>query len=157
MESTSHMENSNSSACASYHSYSINVHMGCLFSQLFCSFCATFSLNFFMSVSQGNRIGHIQLGFPGLVNFGTFGTVIYIILSTTNACLISHCVCVLLYCLQEEGTLWNAYHLIIFLIMGVVGGLLGALFNSLNITLSEYRMKYLHRRKRIWQYVNHQI
>ena len=43
--------------------------------QLFCSFCATFSLNFFMSVSQGNRIGHIQLGSPGLVNFGTFGTV----------------------------------------------------------------------------------
>ena len=58
-----------------------------------------------------------------------------------------------MYCLQEEGTLWNAYHLFIFLLMGVVGGLLGALFNSLNITLSRYRMKYLHRRRRIWQYV----
>jgi hypothetical protein len=37
--------------------------------------------------------------------------------------------------------------------MGAVGGLLGALFNSLNITLARYRLKYLHRRKRIWQYV----
>ena len=46
-----------------------------LYTQLFCSFCATFSLNFLMSVSQGNKIGHIQLGSPGLVNFGTFGTV----------------------------------------------------------------------------------
>ena len=55
--------------------------------------------------------------------------------------------------LQEEGTLWNAYHLIIFMIMGAVGGLLGALFNSLNINLSKYRMKFLHRRGRIWKYV----
>ena len=43
--------------------------------QLFCSFCATFSLDFFISVSRGSRIGHIQLGSPGLVNFGTFGSV----------------------------------------------------------------------------------
>lgn len=37
--------------------------------------------------------------------------------------------------------------------MGVVGGLLGALFNSLNVSLARYRLKYLHRRRRIWQYV----
>ena len=53
--------------------------------------------------------------------------------------------------LQDEGTVWNAYHLFVFLLMGIVGGMLGALFNSLNIKLSEYRMKYLHRRRRIWQ------
>jgi hypothetical protein len=134
-----------------------------LFTQLFCSFCATFSLNFFMSVSQGNRIGHIQLGSPGLVNFGTFGTVSWLSsLATHNNIIIlcyamwvyhGMCVCIAIACLQEEGTLWNAYHLFIFLLMGAVGGLLGALFNSLNITLARYRLKYLHRRKRIWQYV----
>ena len=37
--------------------------------------------------------------------------------------------------------------------MGAVGGLLGALFNSLNINLSKYRMRFLHRRGRIWKYV----
>lgn len=124
-----------------------------LYTQLFCSFCATFSLNFFMSVSQGNRIGHIQLGSPGLVNFGTFGTVSQfchkycIIIILWHMCILHN------YCLQEEGTLWNAYHLFIFLLMGVVGGLLGALFNSLNVSLARYRLKYLHRRRRIWQYV----
>ena len=117
--------------------------------QLFCSFCATFSLNFFMSVSQGNRIGHIQLGSPGLVNFGTFGTVCMVLILQ---CILRAILCID-KCLQEEGTLWNAYHLFIFILMGVVGGLLGALFNSLNISLSRYRLKYLHRRRRIWQYV----
>jgi len=30
--------------------------------------------------------------------------------------------------------------------MGAVGGLLGAIFNSLNISLTKYRMKYLFKR-----------
>ena len=55
--------------------------------------------------------------------------------------------------LQDAGTLWNAYHLLIFVVMGAIGGLLGALFNSLNITVYKYRMKYLHRRGRIWRSV----
>ena len=37
-----------------------------------------------MSVSQGNKIGHIQLGSPGLVNFGSFGSVSVIILIAKN-------------------------------------------------------------------------
>lgn len=63
-----------------------------------------------------------------------------------------------IYCgvyLQDEGRLWNTYHLIIFIAMGAVGGLLGALFNSLNINLTKYRMKYMSQRvnKRMWRYV----
>ena len=52
---------------------------------------------------------------------------------------------------QDENKQWAAYHLIIFMLMGAVGGLLGALFNSLNINLSKYRMKHLFRRNRIWR------
>ena len=54
---------------------------------------------------------------------------------------------------QEEKRLWNAYHLIIFIIMGVGGGLFGALFNSINARITEYRMKYLLRRHRLWRCV----
>lgn len=55
---------------------------------------------------------------------------------------------------EQEKHLWNAYHLIIFIAMGAVGGLLGALFNDLNINLTTYRMKYLYKRSqsKIWRY-----
>ena len=43
--------------------------------QLFCSFCATFTLHIFASLSEGGRFGYLKLGSPGLVDFGTFGTV----------------------------------------------------------------------------------
>ena len=52
---------------------------------------------------------------------------------------------------QDEDKLWNTYHLIIFMLMGAMGGLLGALFNSLNINLTKYRMKHLHRRHKLWR------
>ena len=39
-----------------------------------------------MSVSQGNKIGHIQLGSPGLVNFGSFGSVSVVILIAKTTC-----------------------------------------------------------------------
>lgn len=37
--------------------------------------------------------------------------------------------------------------------MGAVGGLLGALFNSINTQITIYRLKYLIRRKRLWRSV----
>ena len=54
---------------------------------------------------------------------------------------------------QDENKLWNGYHLIVFMMMGAVGGLMGALFNSLNVNLTKYRMNHLHRRHAIWRYV----
>ena len=43
--------------------------------QLFYSFCATFTLNLFLSLSKGDKFGYLKLGSPGLVDFGTFGFV----------------------------------------------------------------------------------
>ena len=116
--------------------------------QLFCSFCATFTLNLLISVSHGDTFGHIRLGSPGLVDFGTFGSVR---LNDLPIASIRNTVSTYTH-LQDAGTLWNAYHLLIFVVMGAIGGLLGALFNSLNITLYRYRMKYLHQRGKIWRY-----
>ena len=45
------------------------------FVQLFCSSCAAFTLNFFLSLSNGKDFGFLSFGTPGLVDFGTFGTV----------------------------------------------------------------------------------
>ena len=82
MEPSSHLENGNrlmlssESPLVTLQKLSNSFLISLFFHlQLFCSFCATFSLNFFMSISRGSRIGHIQLGSPGLVNFGTFGSV----------------------------------------------------------------------------------
>ena len=41
--------------------------------QLFCSFCATFTLNLLLSLIDGDRFGFLKLGSPGLVDFGIFG------------------------------------------------------------------------------------
>ena len=43
--------------------------------QLFCSSCAAFTLNFFLSLSNGKDFGFLSFGTPGLVDFGVFGTV----------------------------------------------------------------------------------
>lgn len=54
-----------------------------------------------------------DLAYPGLINFGRF-----------------------------EGT-YVPHDLLIFFAMGIIGGLLGALFNSLNIRLTKVRQKYV--------------
>lgn len=40
--------------------------------------------------------------------------------------------------------LWTAVDLAFFIMMGVVGGLLGALFNCMNRSLAKYRIRHIH-------------
>ncbi|XP_034091839.1 chloride transport protein 6 [Gymnodraco acuticeps] len=87
---------------------------------LFCSMSATFTLNFFRSGINFNKWGSFQL--PGLLNFGEFK------------------------CPDEDKNchLWTVVDLAFFVLMGVVGGLLGALFNCMNKTLAKYRIRNIH-------------
>uniref|UniRef100_A0A665UMD7 Chloride channel protein n=1 Tax=Echeneis naucrates TaxID=173247 RepID=A0A665UMD7_ECHNA len=88
--------------------------------RLFCSMSATFTLNFFRSGINFNKWGSFQL--PGLLNFGEFK------------------------CSEEDKNchLWTAVDLAFFVLMGVVGGLLGALFNCMNKCLAKYRIRHIH-------------
>ncbi|PKU38735.1 hypothetical protein llap_10967 [Limosa lapponica baueri] len=88
--------------------------------QLFCSMAATFTLNFFRSGIQFGSWGSFQL--PGLLNFGEF------------KCSES----------DKKCHLWTAVDLGFFILMGIVGGLLGATFNCLNKRLAKYRMRNVH-------------
>ncbi|XP_054652776.1 H(+)/Cl(-) exchange transporter 6 isoform X2 [Dunckerocampus dactyliophorus] len=87
---------------------------------LFCSMSATFTLNFFRSGINFNKWGSFQL--PGLLNFGEFK------------------------CPDGDKNchLWTAVDLAFFVLMGIVGGLLGALFNCMNRNLAKYRMRHIH-------------
>ncbi|KAJ8257688.1 hypothetical protein GJAV_G00188610 [Gymnothorax javanicus] len=91
---------------------------------LFCSMSATFTLNFFRSGINFNKWGSFQL--PGLLNFGEFK------------------------CPEGDKNchLWTAVDLAFFVLMGIVGGLLGALFNCINRRLSKYRMRNVHPKAR---------
>lgn len=44
--------------------------------------------------------------------------------------------------------LWTAVDLAFFVLMGVVGGLLGALFNCINKSLAKYRIRHIHPKAR---------
>ncbi|KAK3090640.1 hypothetical protein FSP39_013333 [Pinctada imbricata] len=55
-----------------------------------------------------------DLSYPGLFNFGSFDT-----------------------------TTYSGIEIPIFIVMGIIGGLLGALFNHINIKLTKYRRKYI--------------
>uniref|UniRef100_A0A3Q4BVB0 Chloride channel protein n=1 Tax=Mola mola TaxID=94237 RepID=A0A3Q4BVB0_MOLML len=87
---------------------------------LFCSMSAAFTLNFFRSAIYFNKWGSFQL--PGLLNFGEFK------------------------CPEGDKSchLWTIVDLAFFILMGVVGGLLGALFNCMNKALAKYRMRHIH-------------
>ncbi|MBN3317962.1 CLCN6 protein, partial [Atractosteus spatula] len=87
---------------------------------LFCSMSATFTLNFFRSGILFNSWGTFQL--PGLLNFGEFKC------SDGN----------------KKCHLWTAVDLAFFVVMGIGGGLLGALFNCMNKRLAKYRMRNVH-------------
>uniref|UniRef100_A0A8D2JJP9 Chloride channel protein n=1 Tax=Varanus komodoensis TaxID=61221 RepID=A0A8D2JJP9_VARKO len=81
----------------------------------FASMISTFTLNSILSIYKGNPW---DLSSPGLINFGRFD-------STKMG-----------YTIQEIP---------IFIFIGVVGGLLGALFNALNYWLTMFRIRYIHR------------
>ncbi|XP_076845067.1 H(+)/Cl(-) exchange transporter 6 [Brachyhypopomus gauderio] len=87
---------------------------------LFCSMSATFTLNFFRSGINYNKWGSFQL--PGLLNFGEF------------KCQDG----------DKQCHLWTAVDLAFFVLMGLVGGLLGAFFNCVNKRLAKYRMRNVH-------------
>lgn len=92
----------------------------------FCSMAATYSLNFFLSGIDTNQWGFFYL--PGLINFGVFK------------------------CSNDTGIgcrLWNIIDLAVFIMMGFIGGLMGALFNVLNKLLTKYRMKHVQKKHKI--------
>ncbi|KAI1896085.1 hypothetical protein AGOR_G00091170 [Albula goreensis] len=81
----------------------------------FASMMSTFTLNFFLSVYHGNAG---DLSNPGLINFGRF---------------------------ESDSVAYNWYEIPIFIGMGALGGILGALFNVLNYWLTIFRIRYIHR------------
>ncbi|KAM3599050.1 uncharacterized protein V6R79_026007 [Siganus canaliculatus] len=83
----------------------------------FASMISTFTLNFFLSIYH-NKPG--DLSNPGLINFGRFET-------------------------DTQSVAYNLYEIPLFIAMGAIGGLLGALFNVLNYWLTIFRIRYVHR------------
>ncbi|KAJ8413568.1 hypothetical protein AAFF_G00080750 [Aldrovandia affinis] len=81
----------------------------------FASMMSTFTLNFFLSIYHG-KTG--DLSNPGLINFGRF---------------------------ESDSVEYNLYEIPIFIVMGALGGVLGALFNVLNYWLTIFRIRYVHR------------
>nr|XP_010595736.1 H(+)/Cl(-) exchange transporter 7 isoform X3 [Loxodonta africana] len=81
----------------------------------FASMISTFTLNFVLSIYHGNIW---DLSSPGLINFGRFDT---------------------------EKMVYTIHEIPIFIAMGVVGGVLGAVFNALNYWLTMFRIRYIHR------------
>ncbi|MEQ2235884.1 H(+)/Cl(-) exchange transporter 7 [Ilyodon furcidens] len=81
----------------------------------FASMISTFTLNFFLSIYH-NKPG--DLSNPGLINFGRF---------------------------ESEAMAYNLYEIPLFIAMGAIGGILGALFNFLNYWLTIFRIRYVHR------------
>ncbi|XP_056263746.1 H(+)/Cl(-) exchange transporter 7 isoform X2 [Pseudoliparis swirei] len=81
----------------------------------FASMISTFTLNFFLSIYNNNPG---DLSNPGLINFGRF---------------------------ESDSVAYNFYEIPLFIIMGAIGGLLGALFNKLNYWLTIFRIRYVHR------------
>ncbi|XP_029432582.1 H(+)/Cl(-) exchange transporter 7-like [Rhinatrema bivittatum] len=82
----------------------------------FASMISTFTLNFVLSI-YNNKPG--DLSYPGLINFGRFDT-------------------------KENG--YDIYEIFIFIGMGAIGGILGAIFNAANYWLTMFRIRYIHRR-----------
>lgn len=84
--------------------------------------CSTITLNLFLSGTP--LVPHARFGEldrPGLIDFGRFYE-------------------------GRSDNLWTFNYLGVFIIMGGIGGLLGAWFNSLNKRLTIYRMKHVFKK-----------
>ncbi|XP_061182131.1 H(+)/Cl(-) exchange transporter 7-like [Saccostrea echinata] len=80
-------------------------------------FFASMMSTFTLNVIQSYIKGHPwDLSYPGLFNFGNFDT-----------------------------TSYSAFELPIFILMGVLGGLFGALFNQFNYVLTKFRRRYINK------------
>ncbi|XP_046582844.1 H(+)/Cl(-) exchange transporter 7-like isoform X1 [Haliotis rubra] len=81
-------------------------------------FFASMTSTFTLNIVQSYVKGHAwDLSSPGLINFGKF-----------------------------DNTQYSGFEIPIFLIMGVIGGLLGALFNQINYKLTVYRMRFIQKK-----------
>lgn len=63
----------------------------------------------------------------------------------------------LFQCANESGIgchLWNALDLIVFIFMGLLGGVFGALFNTVNLLLTKHRMKHVQKKHKAIRYSN---
>ncbi|XP_027796664.2 H(+)/Cl(-) exchange transporter 7 isoform X2 [Marmota flaviventris] len=83
--------------------------------KFFASMVSTFTLNFVLSIYHGNMW---DLSSPGLINFGRF---------------------------DSEKMAYTIHEIPVFIVMGVVGGILGAVFNALNYWVTMFRIRYIHR------------
>uniref|UniRef100_A0A8C4PZB8 Chloride channel protein n=1 Tax=Eptatretus burgeri TaxID=7764 RepID=A0A8C4PZB8_EPTBU len=81
----------------------------------FASVISTFTLNFVLS-GYHSQFG--QLANPGLINFGRF---------------------------EDKNEAYTWFEIPLFLIIGAIGGISGALFNSINYWLTMFRIRYIHR------------
>uniref|UniRef100_A0A8D0B4Y4 Chloride channel protein n=1 Tax=Salvator merianae TaxID=96440 RepID=A0A8D0B4Y4_SALMN len=81
----------------------------------FASMISTFTLNSILSIYKGNPL---DLSSPGLINFGRF---------------------------DSEKMGYTFQEIPIFIFMGMIGGVLGAMFNTLNYWLTMFRIRYIHR------------
>ncbi|XP_077998809.1 H(+)/Cl(-) exchange transporter 6-like [Glandiceps talaboti] len=89
----------------------------------FCSMSASFTLNLFLSGTDYKNWGALDQA--GLIDFGVFKC------GNDDSC-----------------NLWTVVDLLIFIVIGVGGGLLGALFNYLNTALTKHRLRYVNTRNR---------
>jgi len=80
----------------------------------FCAVVSAFTLNFFLSGIYGDGWGNLSQS--GLINFGSF----------------------------DEQNGYNIYQFPLFVIVGVFGGLIGALFIRLSLQLTRFRSRWNH-------------
>uniref|UniRef100_H2Z663 Chloride channel protein n=1 Tax=Ciona savignyi TaxID=51511 RepID=H2Z663_CIOSA len=91
---------------------------------LFCTMTSTFTLNFFLSGTLDHSWGSFSQS--GLLTFGVFE------------------------CPPHKNChLWTLVDLIIFILIGVGGGLFGMVFNAINTRLTIFRLKYLAKTHKI--------